>query len=486
MATAIPENQARFSLDQVAALTGGQLLPGTSGADVVVGVTLDSRRLTPGRLFVALAGDRHDAHAFLGAAEAAGAFVLVRKGHPALSEHPSLRGVAVDDTLFALGELARAHRAAWPGRVVGITGSMGKTTTKRLMAAGLAGVGTRVWATPGNLNNRVGVPMTLFVLDERYDHAVIEMGTSEPGEIARLAAIAQPDVGVVTHVAIAHTAGLGTLEDVAVEKGALFAALAPHQVAVGCGDDEHVARQLDRSPALRKVRYGLGPGNLWRAQVVSLDASGTRIALERAPDERDPGAQLELRLRMIGDAAAENIAAVAAVLEALGFVAHHSFHALAAVEPEPGRLVPRPLAGERLVLDDTYNANPASTAMAIKTAARIASEGGRPLVVVLGDMRELGRSSLGEHRAVGSMLAGLKARLLITTGPEMRAAARAARERGVQVHETGSSEAAALAALALVRDRDVVLVKGSRSMAMERVVAALTGHADRATDGAHP
>ena len=175
MATAIPENQARFGLDQVAALTGGQLLPGTSGADVAVGVTLDSRRLAPGRLFVALTGDRHDAHAFLGAADAAGAFVLVRKGHPALSEHPSLRGVAVDDTLFALGELARAHRAAWPGRVVGITGSMGKTTTKRLMAAGLAGVGTRVWATPGNLNNRVGVPMTLFVLDERYDHAVIEL-----------------------------------------------------------------------------------------------------------------------------------------------------------------------------------------------------------------------------------------------------------------------------------------------------------------------
>lgn len=485
MATAIPENHARFGLDQVAALTGGDLLPGTAPADVAVGVSLDSRRLSPGGLFVALTGERHDAHAFLGAVEAAGAFALVRRGHPALAEHPNLRGVAVDDTLFALGELARAHRAAWKGRVVGITGSMGKTTTKRLMAAGLAGVGTRVWATPGNLNNRVGVPMTLLALDERYDHAVIEMGTSEPGEIARLAAIGQPDVGVVTHVAAAHTAGLGTLEGVAVEKGAMFAALAPHQVAVGCGDDEHVARQLELSPALRKVRYGLGADNLWRARVVSLDAKGTRVALDRAPDERDPGAQLELRLRLLGDSAAENIAAVAAVLEALGFVAHQSFHALAAVEPEPGRLVPHLVAGERLVIDDTYNANPASTAMAIKTAARIAAEAGHPLVAVLGDMRELGRTSVSDHRAVGSLLAGLKARLLITAGPEMRAAARAARERGVQVHETGSSEAAALAALALVRDRDVVLVKGSRSLTMERVVAALTGRADRA-HGGHP
>lgn len=479
MATAIPQNQARFSLDQIVTLTGGQLLPGTSGEDHVQGVCLDSRQLAPGRLFVALSGERHDAHAFLGAAEAAGAFVLVRKAHPALNEHPNLRGVAVDDTLFALGELARAHRAEWPGRVVGITGSMGKTTTKRLMAAGLAGVGTRVWATPGNLNNRVGVPMTLLMLDERFDHAVIEMGTSEPGEIARLAAIVRPDVAVVTHVAVAHTAGLGTLEDVAVEKGALFASLAPFHTAVGCGDDEYVTRELARSPAQRKVRYGLGPDNLWRARVLAVDAGGTRIALDRAPDERDPGAQLELRVRLLGDAAAENIAAVAAVLEALGFVAHQAFHALSQIEPEPGRLVPRRLAGERLLLDDTYNANPASTTMAIKTASRIATEGGRPLVAVLGDMRELGRNSVAEHRAVGSLLAGLKARLLITAGPEMRAAARAARERGVLVHETGSSEAAALAALALVHDQDVVLVKGSRSLQMERVVAALSGQAGR-------
>ncbi len=482
MATAIPQNHARFSLDQVASITGGQLLPGTSGDSRVEGVCLDSRQLAQGRLFVALSGERHDAHAFLGAAADAGAFVIVRKGHPALEGHPTLRGVAVDDTLVALGELAREHRAQWPGRVVGITGSMGKTTTKRLMAAGLAGVGTRVWATPGNLNNRVGVPMTLFMLDERYDHAVIEMGTSEPGEIARLAAISRPDVAVVTHVAVAHTAGLGTLEDVAVEKGALFASLAPFQVAVGCGDDDHVTRQLALSPAQRKVRYGLGPDNLWRARVLEVDASGTRIALDRAADERDPGAQLELRVRLIGDSAAENVAAVAAVLEALGFVAHHAFQALAAVEPEPGRLVPRPLKGERLLLDDTYNANPASTAMAIKTASRIATEAGRPFVAVLGDMRELGRNSVAEHRAVGGLLASLKARLLITAGPEMRAAARAARERGVLVYETGSSEAAALAALALVHDRDVVLVKGSRSLRMERVVDTLSGQ--RATDEA--
>jgi UDP-N-acetylmuramoyl-tripeptide--D-alanyl-D-alanine ligase len=247
-----------------------------------------------------------------------------------------------------------------------------------------------------------------------------------------------------------------------------------------------VVRQLEQSPAQRKVRYGLGHDNLWRAQVRSLDADGTQIALDRAPDERDPGAQLELRLRLLGDAAAENVAAVAAVLEALGFVAHQSFHALANVDPEPGRLVPRTLPGDRLLLDDSYNANPASAAAAIRTAARIAAEGGRPLVAVLGDMRELGRSSLSEHRAVGTLLASLKVRLLITSGLEMRAAARAARERGVFVHETGSSEAAALAALALVRDRDVVLVKGSRSMAMERVVATLIGRADQASDGGHP
>ena len=197
MATALPNNCASFSLGEVARLTNGELLPGTAPDDTVVGVRLDSRALTTGNLFVALCGDRHDAHAFLSAVTAMGAYALVQRGHAMLTAHPELRGVAVDDPLFALGELARAHRKRFTGRVVGITGSVGKTSTKRLIATALTGAGARVWATPGNLNNRVGVPMTLFALEAPTEVAVIEMGTSEPGEIARLAAIADPDVAVV-------------------------------------------------------------------------------------------------------------------------------------------------------------------------------------------------------------------------------------------------------------------------------------------------
>ena len=193
----------------------------------------------------------------------------------------------------------------------------------------------------------------------------------------------------------------------------------------------------------------------------------------------------ELSVRLLGDAAAENLAGTAAVLEVLGYDLGAAAAALSAMTPEPGRLVAIRVPGGRLVIDDTYNASPASMAMAIDTAARLAKEAGKPFVAVLGDMRELGQKSVTEHRAVGTHLARAGVRRLITAGPEMRATARAARERGVTVHETGSSEAAALAALALVRDGDVVLVKGSRSMRMERVVAALTGtpHSHREAAG---
>lgn len=477
MATEVPGNKACFTLGEIATLTGGELLPGSASDDVVTGVVLDSRRLVAGNLFVALRGEQHDAHAFLAAATAVGASALVERGHASLARHPGVRGVSVSDPLFALGELARAHRARWSGRLVGITGSVGKTSTKRLVSIGLAGVGARVWATPGNLNNRVGVPMTLFVLDDQVDTAVIEMGTSEPGEIARLAEITRPDVAVVTHVALAHTAGLGTIEEVAREKGALFMALGPSDVAIGCGDDVHVHQALAACAAGRKVRYGLGDGNLWRGRELGMGREGMRVAFSRVADEHGPAAQYELTVRVIGDAGVENLAAVAAVLDVLGYDPALAAKALAGAAPEPGRLVPMLLSGDRLIIDDTYNASPASVAMAIDTAARIARDSGRALVAVLGDMRELGRHSVAEHRAVGAHLARAGVRQLITAGPEMRAAARAARERGVAVHETGSSEAAALAALARVRDGDVVLVKGSRSTKMERVVAALAGPA---------
>ena len=192
MATPIPANQATFHRDEVVSATGG-----TSGGptwESASGVVTDSRAIQPGNLFVALRGERFDAHEFAAQAVDAGATaVVVERGTP-LPDHVST--VEVDDTLLALGDLARAHREKWNGKVIGITGSVGKTTTKDLAASALQSAGYRVLKTAGNLNNRIGVPMTLFQLDATVDMAVIEMGTSEPGEIARLAEIAAPDVGI--------------------------------------------------------------------------------------------------------------------------------------------------------------------------------------------------------------------------------------------------------------------------------------------------
>ncbi|MBW2224131.1 MAG: UDP-N-acetylmuramoyl-tripeptide--D-alanyl-D-alanine ligase, partial [Deltaproteobacteria bacterium] len=195
----------------------------------------DSRAVEPGNLFVALRGERFDAREFVTQAVDAGAAAVIVERGASLPGHVS--AVEVADTLLALGDLAKVHRAAWNGKVVGITGSVGKTTTKDLVAAALQSSGHRVLKTAGNLNNRIGVPMTLFQLDETVDTAVIEMGTSEPGEIARLAEIAAPDIGIVTRASMAHTEGLGSVEAVADEKVSLLHAIAPDGVAVAYGDD---------------------------------------------------------------------------------------------------------------------------------------------------------------------------------------------------------------------------------------------------------
>ncbi len=220
MATPIPQNEATFVLGEMAATCSGRIDPGCAGKRVR-GVVTDSRAVQPGQLYVALRGETHDGHKFLAQAHAQGACAaLVERADQAPAGLPI---VVVQDTRRALGDLAHLHRSRWAKPVVAITGSAGKTTTKELTAAVLGALGHNVLRTQGNLNNDIGVPMTLLGLTAAHDVAVIELGTSAPGEIARLAQIARADVGVVTTVSLAHTAGLGTLAAVADEKCALLA-----------------------------------------------------------------------------------------------------------------------------------------------------------------------------------------------------------------------------------------------------------------------
>ncbi len=453
MATPIPSNRVLFSLDQIAELTGGDVLtPGLSPR----GIVIDSRRVREGSLFVAIKGERLDGHDYIDAAVDAGATaLLVNRGARVPDD---IATVEVDDTIHALGELARAYRARWGGPLVGITGSAGKTTTKALAAAALEGAGLSVCATPGNLNNLIGVPMTLFTLDVEHDVAVIEMGTNRRGEIARLAEIAAPTVGVVTLVGAAHTAGLGSIEKVAEEKTSLLRALPKTGIAIVNGDDGRLRGEWGG----RTIRFGRSTGCDYRLHSVEVAVDGTEAVVDALGDRNT------LKLSLLGEPAVVNALAALSIVDALQAPIAPAAHALTQVTPSEGRLVPREAPGHVLVLDDTYNANPRSVAAALDVGAQLAAVRGGRLVAILGDMLELGSLSRRAHADVLRRARG-RASVVISVGGEMK---RAAKSTGIGRWVADAQAVNALIARVL-KASDVVLVKGSRSMRLERVSNAL-------------
>jgi UDP-N-acetylmuramoyl-tripeptide--D-alanyl-D-alanine ligase len=468
MATPIPPNQARFRPDDVISATHG-ILHGPAW-DEVRGVVTDSRAVQPGNLFVALRGEQHDGHAFaVQAAESGAAAVMVELG-TSLPAHVS--AVEVEDTLHALGDLARAHRNAWQGKVVAITGSVGKTSTKELACAALRAAGHRVHATKGNLNNRIGVPMTLFQLDDSFDIAVVEMGTSQPGEIGRLAEIGSPDVAIVTRASLAHTEGLGSVEAVADEKVSLLQALDVDGVAIAYGDDAHVRKRASVVRAKRKLFYGQSARNDVRVVEWFVESAGTRA------DYRVRGKDVAIELSLLGEGAVLNAAAALAIALGLGVPMEEAARGIAAVEPSPGRMQPRAGAGDRLIIDDSYNANPAAVEVALDASRTIARKRNAALVPILGDMKELGAQSVDAHRKVGELVADAGVFLFVGCGEEMRAAVAAANERGIATlwFERAADCHQVIDRLPL---HSVVLVKGSRSMQMERVIDSLVEGEDR-------
>jgi len=414
MATAIPQNRAPFTVDEIALATGGHVV--RQGA-ASVGVCTDSRAVTEGSAFVALVGDKFDGHAFLEGAVAQGARTLVVSKDDVVAGVGKLPGtsaaVRVADTRVALGDLARAHRARWarrvhasgPRSVVAITGSAGKTTTKTVLARMLdAAKSGGVHATAGNLNNEVGVPMTLFGLEEDHRYAVIEVGTNARGEIERLANVVRPDVAVLTLVAAAHTEGLGTVDDVAIEKGALLAALPSGGLAVVNADDERAVAQLSRSPARHARTYGFSAtAEYLIAERRPRGLLGSDLVIER------PAGRIEAHSPLLGNAGALAVAASLAVAEwvlnrLLDPTELEAALADLAAGGE-GRLAPIELADGTLVIDDSYNANPASMRSSVRTAAELAGHEGRRLVLVLGEMLELGGVSSKEHETLGRLVA---------------------------------------------------------------------------------
>ena len=446
--------RAIFTLHEAAQAIGAEAV----GPDVEFDrVETDTRKLSPGCLFVALEGERYDGHAFLDEAIARGAVAVLReKDHPSpLTPHPSL---LVDDTRLALGRLAAWHRARMPARIVGITGSNGKTTVKEMTAAILrAQVGeAAVLATQGNLNNDIGVPLTLLRLTPVHRYGVIEMGMNHPGEIAYLTRLARPDAALVNNAQRAHLEGLASVEAVARAKAEIYDGLRDTGVALVNIDDPHAGLWQAANQGRRVIRFGLGPEADVRAEYV-LRSEGADLSLHT------PAGRIDTQLHVPGLHNVRNAAAAAALAIALEVPAAAIAQGLADYRGVKGRLQVHPcILGARLI-DDTYNANPDSVTAAIQVLA--AMPGRR--ILVLGDMGELGPGAAELHREIGLQAKAAGIDRLLALG-ELSIHAVQGFGAGA-MHFERIEELLAEVENALAPEV-TVLVKGSRFMQMERVV----------------
>lgn len=483
MATPIPKNRASFTLREILDATGGSVLTGeASGAEVVTGISTDTRALERGAVFVAIRGSSYDGHDHLRAALSVGAAAALME-QDAITP-PGLLTIRVSSTVEALGMLARAHVRRWralgEGRmVIAITGSAGKTTTRVALAALLEHlVPGEVHATVGNLNNLIGAPMILLGLLPEHRYAVVEIATNTRGEIEALAALAEPDMGIVTLIDAAHTEGLGSLEGVAAEKGALFQALPAWGYAVGNIESDWVRGELARAKAEHRLTYGFQ--NDADARVIARNLDGltrSRVTLElRSPAA--PLRTLEFTTPLLGEAGA--LACAAALLAAettlrrpISAEEASLAFAKADVGAGAGRLVPVKLADGLLLIDDSYNANPASSAASIRAASEIARAAKRRLILVLGEMRELGAEAARGHELVGDAAGASGAEEVIAVGGEAVRIAEKAAIGGVHATFAEDAAEASEVALRVALPGDVVLVKGSRAVATEKVARAL-------------
>ncbi len=479
MATPIPANRARFTVDEIVAATRGTLV-NRGVTNEIVGVTTDSRAVATGGAFVALRGENIDGHAFVEQALARASLALLERGRTdaVLAKRGDLDAasfVEVDDTLVAWGDLARAHLTKWRKNavdpcVVAITGSAGKTTTKELTAALLSAIAPTHF-TAGNLNNRIGVPAVVFALTEVHRFCVLEMGMSLPGELDAICSFAKPDVSIVTNVGVAHAEGVGGQEGVMREKGAVYRALEKGGVAIVNADDGH-AKRAALGTRGRVVSFGARDTAdycLVAREPLGEDGSCVTIGVRSAADAR----RVNVRLPLSGEAAAIDLVAALAAQEAASGVELSTKQidaALASVRLE-GRSTIVKLENDVLLLDDTYNANPQSMRAALATLAEIA--GTRRRVAVIGEMKELGALAEGAHSALGDAIADAGVAIAIGCGGLATLALGLAEKRGVEVVRAETTDDAAREAAARVRAGDAVLVKASRSVGAERVVESL-------------
>lgn len=420
------------------------------GGAEVSGVSTDTRTLRPGDLFFALRGARFDAHDFVGEAFRRGAAAAVVERDVEGAPGPLLR---VADAWRALGDLAAAWRMALPGRVIGVAGSNGKTTTKDMIAH-LLGRDRRVVKAQGSFNNLAGVPLTIFQADARTEAAVLEIGTNRPGEVARLGAIARPDVAVIVSVGAEHLEGLGSVEGAADEEVSLLDFLRAGGFAV-VHDDPWIRARL-RLPAGKVRTFGLGAEADVRPDRVGREAGGMTFRLWG----------VEFRLGLLGEWNVQNALAAVAVALHEGVPLEECARRLADFRGPKMRMERLELGGVT-ILNDAYNSNPESASRAVREFARLETRGRR--VAVMGDMRELGAASAEYHRALGRLLAECGVDVVVGVGPECAALLEAV---GPAAETCGFLRVEELRPRLgeIVRPGDAVLLKGSRSVGLEQVV----------------
>lgn len=460
---------ARFSALEIAQAVGGRLVAEKRAE--VNGVVTDSRSIKRGCLFVAIKGPNFDGHKFVREAFGKGAVVALISEPSLILTEPDGVFVVVEDTVTALQDLAAYHRSRFTKLlVVGVTGSSGKTTVKNMTAAALS----RKYATlktEGNLNNHIGAPMTLLNLTQKHEAAVIEMGMSSAGEIARLARIAAPSIGVITNIGSAHLGGLGSVAAVRKAKGELLDEMTTGGRAILNIDDSNSSPLIKKTP-LSVVTFGWGDGADSRVMESRLAASGRRVTIRWKKKENSA------KLKLIGARDADNASAAFAVAAMAGVAPGEIVKGLGAVKPEKMRMEPVRLANGALLINDAYNANPDSTKSAIQTLMEIG--GGGRTIFVFGDMLELGPEAEAIHARIGRFAAKSGVNAFYSYGVLAgRSAKEAALTGGCHAKAGKHKDRLADEIAKQLKSGDVVLVKGSRGMGMEDVADRLVSMAGR-------
>ena len=458
-----------FTATQILQATGGVLLAGGQG-NTFYGITTDSRKVQDGNLFVALQGEKYDGHDFVELALEQGAAGILVQNETKLKITPQEKKVAVikvADTLQALGDLAQNYRKRFPIPVIGLTGSSGKTTTKEMMAA-IIGRAKIALTTEGNLNNLIGLPQTIFRLTNDHELAILEMGTNTRGEIKRLTQIAAPDIGLITNIGPAHLAGFGSVDIVREEKGDLFFNMKPTGMAIINLDDEAIRIVTERWPG-RRITFGMSPEADVTAKDIEMNgARGVRFTLVIGDNAQN------VEMKIVGIHHVYNALAASATAWAAGIDGKSIAEGLAAFRPVSGRMQMIKLQNCAFVLDDSYNANPASVREALMTLKDLKKH--HSGYVFLGDMLELGTFADEMHRKIGFLMATIGVNAVFLKGDFASVTAAGAREGGMlpqNIFFLSEEEDGMLFLKKNLKKGDWILVKGSRRLKMENIAVQI-------------